>query len=61
MSESTLIKAQDDCNVFVDEWEDGGIWLSIQTPHGGAHCVIPEKQIEAMIVALQAALWKEAA
>lgn len=56
MSESTLIKAQDDCNVFVDEWEDGGIWLSVQTPHGGAHCVIPASEVPAMIEALQAAL-----
>lgn len=54
MTESTLIPATN-ANVFVDKWDDGGIWLSIQTNQGGAHCVIPENQIAAMIVALQAA------
>lgn len=54
MNESTLIKATN-ANVFVDEWEDGGIWLSIQTNQGGAHCVIAPEQIPAMIAALQAA------
>ncbi len=55
MSESTLIKAEN-ANVFVDEWDDGGVWLSIQTMQGGAHCVIKPENIPAMIVALQAAL-----
>lgn len=56
MTESTLIKAQNDCNVFVDEWGDGGIWLAIQTRFGGAHCVIEPENIPAMIEALQEAL-----
>ena len=58
MSESTLIKANE-ASVFVDTWEgddaEKGVWLSIQTRCGGAHCVIPADQIEAMIVALKAA------
>lgn len=60
MSESTLIKGDSNCNLFVDAWEDGGVWLSIQTPHGGAHCVISEDQIPAMIEALQAAIGEQA-
>lgn len=60
MSDSTLIKA-DEANVFVDEWDDGGVWLSIQTRSGGAHCTIPAEQIPAMIEALQAILAKEPA
>ena len=55
MTESTHIKAEE-ANVFVDTWEEGGVWLSIQTRCGGAHCVIPEASIPAMIEALQAAL-----
>lgn len=54
MSESTIIHAEE-ANVFVDEWDDGGVWLSIQTRSGGAHCVIPADQIDAMIAALKAA------
>lgn len=56
MTESTLIKAEERTNVFVDEWDDGGIWLSIQTPHGGAHCTITKENALAMIVAIKAAL-----
>lgn len=53
MTESTHIKA-DEANVFIDEWDDGGVWLSIQTRSGGAHCTIPRDQIAKMIEALQA-------
>ena len=58
MTDSTLIKA-DEANVFVDEWDDGGVWLSIQTRAGGAHCTIPAEQIPAMIAALQSILNRE--
>lgn len=54
-TESTLIKAED-ANVFVDAWDDNGIWLSIQTRMGGAHCTITEENARAMIAALKAAL-----
>lgn len=60
MTESTLIKGESNCNLFVDQWEEEGVWLSIQTPHGGAHCVIPADQIDAMIEALKAATKEEA-
>ena len=57
-TESTLIKANES-NVFVDAWDDGGIWLSIQTRCGGAHCTITEENARAMIVAIKAALGDE--
>lgn len=63
MSESTRIKgnaAGNAANVFVDEWDDGGAWLSIQTRSGGAHCTIPAEQIPVMIAALQALVKKPA-
>ena len=58
MTESTLIKAND-ANVFVDAWDEGGIWLSIQTRGGGAHCVINEENARAMMEAIKAALGEE--
>lgn len=58
MTESTLIPAEE-ATVFVDKWEDGGAWLSIQTRCGGAHCVIPVAQIPAMIKALKEAMGEE--
>ncbi len=60
MSESTAISAENSCNVFVDTWDDGAVWLSIQTMHGGAHCVIKPENVRAMIVALKAVLREEA-
>lgn len=57
MTESTLIKA-DEANVFIDEWDDNGVWLSVQNRSGSAHCTIPADQIPAMIAALQAILAK---
>lgn len=59
MSELTLIKG-DEANIFIDEWDDGGVWLIIQTRCGGSHCTIPADQIPAMIAALQS-LVKESA
>jgi hypothetical protein len=49
--ESTLISAEN-ANVFVDKYDDG-VWLSIQTMQGGAHCVIKPDQVKTMIVAMQ--------
>lgn len=51
-AESTLIQAED-ASVFVDAYDEGHLWLSIQTRHGSAHCVIEPDQIDAMIAALQ--------
>lgn len=59
MSESTRIQAEKDCRVYVDEWEDGWVWLSIQTNHGGTHCIIPQEQVKEMIAALQAAIGEQ--
>lgn len=59
MSESTLIRAENNTSVFVDEWDEGGIWLSVQTPCGGAHCIITPENAKAMIAAIQAALGEQ--
>lgn len=55
MIESTLIKATN-ANVFVDKYDEDGVWLSVQTMQGGAHCVIAPEQVKEMIAALQAVL-----
>jgi hypothetical protein len=60
MSESTVITAESSSNVFVDSWDDGAVWLSIQTMHGGAHCVITPENARAMIVALKAVIGEDA-
>ena len=48
MTESIIIKAQDNRSVFVDQ-NDNDIWLSIQTNSGSSHCVIPREQAQKMV------------
>lgn len=59
MTESTLIKAEENTNVFVDAWDDGGVWLSIQMPRSSANCVMTKESARAMIDALKAAMGDE--
>lgn len=56
MNESTLIKTADGSTVFVDSWEDNGVWLSIQHRFGTAHTTFTNEQVKEMIAALQAAI-----
>ena len=59
MTESTLIKAEENTNVFVDTWDEGGVWLSIQMPRASANCTLTKENARAMIEALKAALGEE--
>ena len=59
MTESTLIKAEENTNVFVDAWDEGGVWLSIQMPRSSANCTLTKENARAMIDALKAALGEE--
>lgn len=38
--------------VFVDKYDDGEVWLSIQVASGRAHCVMTNEQAREMVVAL---------
>ena len=60
MTESTLIKSADGSNVFVDSWDDNGVWLSIQHRFGTAHTTFTTEQVKEMIAALQAAIGEQA-
>lgn len=48
MSESIVIKANSQRNLFVDLHEDG-IWLSIMVIGGSAYCTIPRDQAQKMV------------
>jgi|DEB19_MinimDraft_3_1074340.scaffolds.fasta_scaffold239251_1 hypothetical protein len=43
-------------NVFVDHWDNGGVWLSISIPHGGARIVLTKEQGHELIKLVQQAL-----
>ena len=38
--------------VFVDKYDDGEVWLSIQVAGGRAHCTLTTEQAKEMIAAL---------
>ena len=52
MSESVMIRGEDDSRVFVDRLDDN-LWLSIHTRCGGSHCQIPMDEAQKMLAALQ--------
>lgn len=39
--------------IFVDYWDPGEVWLSVNVQGGGARCVITKEQALQMIEALQ--------
>lgn len=39
--------------IFVDYWDPGEVWLSVNVQGGGARCVITKEQAQEMIAALQ--------
>jgi hypothetical protein len=45
--------------VFVDKYDDGEVWLSIQISGGGANCTMTFEQAKQMIAALQAVINNE--
>ena len=53
----TRITTRDDNRVlFVDYYDDGEVWVSIQLPGGGANCVLSHDQAREMIAALNRVL-----
>ena len=45
--------------VFVDKFDDGEVWLSIQVAGGRAHCTMTHEQAREMIAALNRVLEAE--
>ena len=46
-------------SVFIDKYDDGEMWLSIQLAGGGAHCTLTFKQAREMIEAMTRVLATE--
>jgi len=43
-------------SVFIDKYDDGEMWLSIQLAGGGAHCTLTFEQAREMIAAMNRVL-----
>lgn len=54
----TVIYTEDDVRVSVDEWDDGGVWLSLQSRGASMHTTLTRAEAEQMLAGLQAVLEK---
>lgn len=54
--EDVIIKGQDNSSVFVDAWDDGAVWLSIQIKNGSASTVLSREQAQLLVAELNKVL-----
>jgi hypothetical protein len=55
----TTIYTENDVRVHVDEWDDGGVWLSLQAHGSSQYTTLTRAEAEQMLKGLQAILAKE--
>jgi hypothetical protein len=55
----TTIYTEDDVRVHVDEWDNGGVWLSLQAHGSSQYVALTRKEAEQVLAGLQAILAKE--
>ena len=55
----TTIYTESNTRVFVDEWDNGGVWLAIHSERSTMHTPLTRKEAEQMLQGLQAILAKE--
>jgi hypothetical protein len=55
----TTIYTESDTRVYVDEWDNGGLWLAIHSERSTMHTPLTRKEAEQMLKGLQAILEKE--
>lgn len=55
----TTIYTENEVRVHVDEWDDGGVWLSLQGRGSSQYTTLTRKEAEQLLAGLQAILAKE--
>jgi hypothetical protein len=53
------ITSQTGVNVYVSEWDDGGLWIRLGLPNGSMYTALNRDQAQQMLNSLQAILAKE--
>ncbi len=53
MSQEFSIKTEE-ARVFIDSWDDGGVWLSMQVRGGSAYTSMTREQAQELLKALTA-------
>jgi hypothetical protein len=54
----TTIYTESDARIYIDEWDNGGLWLAIHSERSTMHTPLTRKE-EQMLQSLQAILAKE--
>ena len=54
-----IFRTEDGVRISVDEWDDGGAWISLQMRGAGANAVLTRKEAQKLMEGLQAILAKE--
>ena len=57
----TFFYTESDVRINVDEWDDGGVWLSLQGRGASMHTTLTRAEAEQLLANLQAVLAKEVA
>jgi len=55
----TTIYTEDNVRLHVDEWDNGGVWLSLQAHGSSQYASLTRKEAEQLIAGLQTILAKE--
>ena len=55
----TTIYLENEVRLHVDEWDDGGVWLSLQNRAASMRTTLTRAEAEKMLAGLQAILAKE--
>ena len=55
----TVIRTEEGIRVSVSEWDESGVWLSLQARHGSSHVIFNRAEAEQLLAGLQTVLAKE--
>lgn len=56
---TTTIYTEDQVRISVDEWDEGGVWLSLQGRGASMYATMTRKEAEQILAGLQTLLSKE--
>jgi len=55
----TIIRTEDEVRLSVSEWDETGVWMSLQASHSSFNVTLTRAEAEQLLVGLQAILAKE--
>jgi hypothetical protein len=53
------VYTETDYRIHIDEWDSGGVWLSLRDDRASIHTPLTRKEAQKMLAGLQAILAKE--